>query len=57
MQKNERISKKIYERFFDFMNFSETEANKIIDKFRSPHLWKKVGDKWKRLQKLKEIIR
>ena len=42
---------------FDFMNFSETEANKIIDKFRSPHLWKKVGDKWKRLQELKEIIR
>ena len=41
---------------FDFMNFSETEVNKIIDKFDRPFM-EKVGDKWKRLQELKEIIR
>ncbi len=40
---------------FRFMNLTELEANNIIDKFRSPHLWKKVGKKWKRLQELKEI--
>ena len=40
---------------FSFMNFSESEAHEIIDKFRSPHLWKKVGKRWKRLQELKEI--
>ena len=41
---------------FEFMNLTETEAFNIIDKFRSPHLWKKSKKGWKRLQELKEII-
>ena len=41
---------------FEFMNLTKTEAFKIIDKFRSPHLWKKSTNGWKRLQELKEII-
>ena len=41
---------------FEFMNLTKLEAIKIIDKFRSPHLWKKSKNGWKRLQELKEII-
>ncbi len=40
---------------FRFMNLSIKEAENIIDKFRSPHLWKKVKNKWVRLQELEEI--
>ena len=40
---------------FRFMQLSETEAFKIIDGFRSPHLWKKVKSKWLRHQELKEL--
>lgn len=42
---------------FDFMNLSETEAHKIIDRFRSPHLWKKKNKKWLRIQELPEILK
>lgn len=41
---------------FKFMGLSIQEANQIIDKFRSPHLWKKSRNGWRRLQELKEII-
>ena len=34
----------------DFMGISEKKALTVIDKFRPPHLWKKVGKKWHRLQ-------
>lgn len=40
---------------FKFMNLDEVEANKIIDKFRPPHLWQKTKKGWKRLQELSEI--
>ena len=40
---------------FDFMGLSEKQSYKIIDKFRSPHLWKKKGGKWERLQELDEL--
>ena len=42
---------------FSFMKFSEDEAIEIINKFRSPHLWKKTSQGWKRLQELKEICK
>jgi hypothetical protein len=35
---------------YKFMNLSEKNANKIIDKFRPPHLWKKKKNDWVRLQ-------
>jgi len=40
---------------YKFMNLSTKEAENIIDKFRSPHLWKKAKNKWVRLQELEEI--
>ena len=36
--------------FNDVMNYLDIEPNyflKHLNKFRSPHLWKKVGNKWK----------
>lgn len=41
---------------YDFMGISSKQANKIIDKFRSPHLWGKKNNKWFRKQELKEIL-
>ncbi len=41
---------------YKFMGLNKKEAMKIIDNFRSPHLWKKINNKWVRLQELKEII-
>ena len=38
------------------MKFSEDEAIEIINKFRSPHLWKKTSQGWKRLQELKRFV-
>ena len=35
---------------YEFMNLSEKDANKIIDKFRSPHLWQRKKSNWTRLQ-------
>ena len=42
---------------FKFMGLSKSEAWEIIDKFRSPHLWENVNNKWKRLQELPELQR
>lgn len=39
--------KKYYQEFLDYVNINEIEFNKIIDKFRSPHLWKKINTGWK----------
>ena len=41
---------------FDHMGFTYDEAFEIIDKFRPPHLWERVKNKWHRLQELKELI-
>ena len=38
------------------MGFSVEEGWEIINKFRSPHLWKLDGDNWRRLQELPEIL-
>ena len=38
------------------MGFSLEEAWSVIDKFRSPHLWKKRNSKWERLQELPELL-
>ena len=40
---------------YKFMDLSVKEAENIIDKFRSPHLWEKRKNKWLRLQELDGI--
>jgi hypothetical protein len=37
---------KFFDEFLDYIGISETEFYETIDKFRSPHLWKKIQDKW-----------
>ena len=37
------------------MKFSEDEAIEIINKFRSPHLWKKTSQGWK-ITRIKRFV-
>ena len=36
-----------FEEIMNFINMKKEEFFTITDKFRSPHLWKKLGKKWK----------
>ena len=36
-----------FQEIMDFINMQKEEFFRITDKFRSPHLWKKLGKKWK----------
>jgi N-acetyl sugar amidotransferase len=38
---DEEFPKKYFKEFLDYIDTSEDEFNKVIDKFRSPHLWGK----------------
>lgn len=38
---------KFFDEFLEYIGISEEEFYETIDKFRSPHLWKKIQDKWK----------
>ena len=43
---------KYFNEFLNYIDTSEKEFNFIIDRFRSPHLWKKVANKWQLTQKI-----
>jgi N-acetyl sugar amidotransferase len=38
---------KYFQEFLDYIDTSEEGFWSIVDRHRSPHLWKKVGDEWK----------
>jgi len=38
--------KKYYELFLRYCNITEGQFNKIVDSWRSPHVWKKENKKW-----------
>ena len=38
--------KKYFKEILEYLSLDEIEFNKIIDKFRPDHLWKKVNNKW-----------
>lgn len=38
--------KTYFREFLEYIDISEEEFNKVIDKHRSPHIWKKIGDEW-----------
>ena len=40
---DEEFPKKYFKEFLDYISLSEVEFNETIDKFRSPHLWEKIG--------------
>jgi N-acetyl sugar amidotransferase len=44
--------KKYFKEFLDYVKIDEKEFFSTIDKFRSPHLWKKDNEEWKILQKI-----
>jgi len=39
--------KKHFKNFLDYVNIKEDEFWKIIDSYRSPHLWEKENNNWK----------
>jgi N-acetyl sugar amidotransferase len=39
--------KKYFTEFLDYINMTEEQFWKTVDKFRSPHLWKKEDEQWK----------
>ncbi len=38
---------KYFKDFLEYLNISEQRFWEVIDSYRSPHLWEKVGDEWK----------
>ena len=44
---DEEFPKKYFKDFLEYISLSESEFHNILDKFRSPHLWKKQNKKWK----------
>lgn len=50
------IPERYFKETLEYMGFSVEEGWEIINKFRSPHLWKLDGDNWRRLQELPEIL-
>jgi hypothetical protein len=39
--------KKYFDEILDYLSIDKDEFFNIADKFRSPHLWKKVNGEWK----------
>ena len=44
---DEEFPGKYFKEFLDYIDFTEEEFWSVIDKYRSPHLWKKVEGEWK----------
>jgi N-acetyl sugar amidotransferase len=44
---DQEFPKRYFKEFLDYISLTEEEFFKIVDKFRSPHLWKKENDEWK----------
>lgn len=44
---DQEFPQKFFPEFLEYIDTSEEDFWKTIEKFRSPHLWKKVGSEWK----------
>jgi N-acetyl sugar amidotransferase len=44
---DQEFPQKYFKDFLEYIQISEEEFHQTIDKFRSPHLWEKVGEHWK----------
>lgn len=44
---DQEFPRRYFQEFLEYLNITEKEFFETADKFRSPHLWKKVSDKWK----------
>ena len=38
--------KAYFREFLEYIDTTEEEFNEVIDRHRSPHIWKKIGDEW-----------
>ena len=43
---DQEFPNKYFNEFLNYIDTSENEFWETIDKFRSPHLWEKINDKW-----------
>jgi N-acetyl sugar amidotransferase len=44
---DQEFPQKYFKDFVEYIQISEEEFHQTIDKFRSPHLWEKMGEHWK----------
>ena len=44
--------KKYFKEYLEYIGISENDFFKTVDQFRSPHLWKKIQDKWELTAKI-----
>jgi N-acetyl sugar amidotransferase len=44
---DQEFPQKYFKDFLEYIQISEEEFHQTIDKFRSPHLWEKMGEHWK----------
>jgi len=51
---DQEFPKRYFEEFLEYLGMTEEEFNETVDKFRSPHLWKKVDGKWELRKKIWE---
>ena len=35
-----------FKEFLEYVDITEGNFHEVIDKLRSPHIWKKIGDQW-----------
>ena len=47
--------KKYFREFLEYIDINEDEFHKIIDRYRSPHLWSKKNNEWELLHKVSNI--
>ena len=47
--------RKNFAEFLEYLDMDEAEFFEIADRFRSPHLWKKVGDTWQLRHSIENI--
>lgn len=44
---DQEFPKKYFRQFLDYISLSEDEFHATVDRFRSPHLWRKDGGEWR----------
>ncbi len=44
---DQEFPRKYFQEFLEYISISEEEFHATVDKFRSPHLWEKIGGEWK----------
>ena len=44
---DQEFPEKYFLNFLEYMDINQSEFFEIVDKFRSPHLWKKTNNEWK----------